>query len=187
MQAYGNDSRLLSHGLKQLHHLFSDELDRDLAQYLLAVISIELKLVRNTQMRQVLQSALQSLDIEMEQLDNAEFSDNFTTIFDDEADDTAEQAAIHHSTNAIAFERRLVSADMLTRFADIYKQTASQIEPRIMIKGNHTHLQNETSANQIRAVLLAALRGAAFFRHYDGKRVDFMLKRSRYLNIIKTF
>lgn len=155
IDAYGSDIAELFHGLTQLERLFNDDLNRDIAQYLLAVVSIELKLVRNPSMRQRLNSELQQIAHRI----------NINT---DEGD-----------------TELLVSRDVIQDFANIYKQTASQTEPRIMIKGNHEHLQNEHSANQIRALLLAALRAAAFFRHYGGKRVDFMMKRKQYLNIIQ--
>lgn len=156
LSAFGGDSNELFHGLTQLERLFGDTLDRDIAQYLLAVVSIELKLVRNPQMRQILNSELQQIAHRLE----------YNT-----ADDVVQE--------------NLTSLETISDFASIYKQTASQTEPRIMIKGNHEHLQNENSANQIRALLLAALRAAAFFRHYGGKRIDFMMKRKQYLEIVK--
>lgn len=156
IEAYGNDTAVLFHGMTQLERLFNDNLNRDIAQYLLAVVTIELKLVRNQQMRQTLNNELQEIARQIELSDTNHNSDS-----------------------------DLTANDTIQSFANIYKQTASQTEPRIMIKGNHEHLQNETSANQIRALLLAALRAAAFFRHYDGKRIDFMMKRKHYLSIIQ--
>lgn len=154
LAAYGGDTANLFHGLTQLERLFNDNLNRDIAQYLLAVVTLELKLVRNSRMRPFLAEKLQHFSEELESLSDTEKK--------------AEQ---------------LILPSTIERFADLYKQTASQTEPRIMIKGNHEHLQNELSANQIRALLLAALRAAAFFRHYDGKRIDFMIKRKQYLTL----
>lgn len=154
LDAYGGDSAEIYHGLTQLEKLFDDNLNRDISQYLLAVITIELKLVRNNQMRQILRDELQKIA-------HLQLSDD------------------KHSIG------QLTTRPVIQNFASIYKQTASQTEPRIMIKGNHEHLQNEISANQIRALLLAALRSAAFFRHYGGKRIDFMMKRKQYLSIVQ--
>lgn len=183
LQAFGNDKSSLTHGISQLKHLFSDQLDRDLVQYLLAVLSIELKLVRSPQMRSILQTELQSLSSEISHPD-ADNNDNFAAMFEDDEEDGDNTEDSRSELTVEQYNDRLLSADSIAKFADIYKQTASQIEPRIMIKGNHQYLQSETSANQIRALLLAALRGAAFFRHYDGRRVDLMFKRSRYVEII---
>lgn len=157
LDAYGGNTAELFHGLTQLERLFNDDLNRDIAQYLLAVVTIELKLVRNPTMRQLLSRELQ-------QIAHRIGSDEQST-----------------------FAEQLISREIISDFATIYKQTASQTEPRIMIKGTHEHLQNENSANQIRASLLAALRAAAFFRHYGGKRLDLMMKRKPYLAIVQQF
>ncbi len=185
-EAYNNDTHALGTGFSQLKKLFSDELDKDLAQYMLAVITLERKLVANPKMRQALQTQLQTLNNELHNAGgnfgyHQIFNDNFDDDFDNFDDDNDNK--IENIENNIA--DLLTSNETVERFAKIYKETASHTEPRIMVKGNHQFLQSETSANQIRALLLAALRGAAFFRHYGGKRVDFMLKRKQYLTIIE--
>lgn len=183
LSAYNNDFTALYNGMSQLKHLLSDKLDRDLAQYLLAVLSLELKLVKNLRMRHTLQRELQDFINESQaaalrnDAESVRFSMDEDNFDDDEQEDDQTQKLNDY----------LVSDDAIARFAEIYKQTASNTEPRIMVKGSHQYLQNETSANQIRALLLAALRGAAFFRHYGGKRIDFMIKRKQYLDIIEQF
>lgn len=179
LAAYDGDCDSLHFGLGQLKRLFSDQLDRDIAQYLLAVVTIERKLVINTQMRHLLQTELQQINYDIRQMpQNDPFADDdFDSVFEDEISDGANE-------NPIDIDGQLLSSEIIARFAAIYKQTASHIEPRIMIKGNHQYLQSETFANQIRALLLGALRGAAFFRHYGGRRMDFMLKRKQYIAII---
>lgn len=169
LDAYGGNTTALRFGITQVKKLLSDDLSRDIAQYLLAVIAIELKLVRNNHMRQLLQSEMQRIAYQHSNQTVAFDNDN-----DDDWDSDDEPAVVH----------TLTDADTIGEFAELYKQTASQIEPRIMIKGNHQYLQQESSANQIRALLLAALRGAAFFRHNGGKRLDLMVKRGRYVEII---
>ncbi len=183
-QAYNNDTHALGTGFSQLKKLFSDELDKDLAQYMLAVITLERKLVANPQMRQALQTQLQTLNNE---LHNAGSNFGYHQVFNDNFDDDfdSDDNEVDSTDSQVSLNELLVSHDTIERFAGIYKETASHTEPRIMVKGNHQFLQSETSANQIRALLLAALRGAAFFRHYGGKRVDFMLKRKQYLTIIE--
>ncbi len=179
--AYNNDTHALGYGFSQLKKLFSDELDKDLAQYLLAVITIERKLVAQSQMRHILQTQLQALKTELQ---NTDGNVGYQQVFDDDFDDDDD---FDNTTDDIQTDIAdlLTTSETIERFADIYKQTASHTEPRIMVRGNHQFLQSETSANQIRALLLAALRGAAFFRHYGGKRVDFMLKRKQYISIIE--
>ncbi len=174
LSAYGGQSRALHYGIKQLKEMFGDNLNRDIAQYLLSVLTIELKLVRSTNMRQLLQAELQRIAA---QIENAS---RFGSLELDEDDDEGENFA-RETTQTSAL---LTSREVIGELAMLYKQTASQTEPRIMIKGNHQFLQQEVSANQIRALLLAALRGAAFFRHYGGKRFDLMMKRHQYVEIL---
>ncbi len=170
LSAYGGQPRALSYGIQQLKEMFGDNLNRDIAQYLLSVLTIELKLVRNTNMRQLLQAELQRIAA---QIDNAS---RFGSL---ELDDDEELPREGIQTTSL-----LTSREVIGELAVLYKQTASQTEPRIMIKGNHQFLQQEISANQIRALLLAALRGAAFFRHNGGKRFDLMMKRHQYIEIL---
>ncbi|MBS9782151.1 MAG: DUF489 family protein [Gammaproteobacteria bacterium] len=189
-EAYNNDTHALGAGFSQLKKLFSDDLDKDLAQYMLAVITLERKLVANPQMRQTLQRQLQEFKNELSnEAGNTSyhqvFDDNFDDDFDDDFGSDLGSVKSENIDNQTSLNEVLTAHDTIERFAKIYKETASHTEPRIMVKGNHQFLQSETSANQIRALLLAALRGAAFFRHYGGKRVDFMLKRKQYLNIIE--
>ncbi len=180
LSAFGGDIYQLQYGIRQLKRLFGDELNRDLAQYLLAVVSIELKLVKNPAMRQILQQSLATLSAEINNFSITE-SENDADSDDERIDDEDVIQSKYKNT-----EEFLVSPEVVAELADTYKQTASQTEPRIMIKGNHQFLQNEQSANQIRALLLGALRAVGFFRHYGGKRMDFMLKRKQYLAICET-
>ncbi|PIE44838.1 MAG: hypothetical protein CSA45_05265 [Gammaproteobacteria bacterium] len=188
LSAYGGDIGALYYGLTQLQHLFSDNLNRDIAQYLLAVVSVELRVVRQQRMRQILQTELQSIASDVlrngahHSADHEAFDDDG---FDDDDVDDKDKAISSREEDNLPLNQRLVTDTTIARFADVYKKTASQTEPRIMIKGHHEYLQNELSANRIRALLLAALRGAAFFRHYGGKRIDFMLKRKQFLAIAK--
>ncbi len=178
LSAFGGDIYQLQYGIRQLKRLFGDELNRDLAQYLLAVVSIELKLVKNPAMRQILQQSLATLSAE---INNFSITESENDADSDSIDDEDVIQSAYKNT-----EEFLVSPEVVAELADTYKQTASQTEPRIMIKGNHQFLQNEQSANQIRALLLGALRAIGFFRHYGGKRMDFMLKRKQYLAICET-
>ncbi len=181
LSAFGGDMYQLQYGIKQLKRLFGDELNRDLAQYLLAVVSIELKLVKNPTMRQILQQSLATLSAELNNFSVASSHSDDSELDDGELGDDEVVNSNYQSA-----EDFLVSSEIIAELATTYKQTASQIEPRIMIKGNHQFLQNEQSANQIRALLLGALRAIGFFRHYGGKRMDFMLKRKQYLAICET-
>ncbi len=170
VDAYGGSVEPLRFGIEQLKKLFNDELDRDISQYLLAVLTIELRLVRSARMRYQLQSGLQRLSAQISPVEQPAVVD------EDDDDDWGVEDILPPMYE--------FSDEALTLFAELYKETASQTEPRIMIKGDQRFLQSELSANQIRALLLAALRSAAFFRHYGGKRFDLMMKRGQYLELL---
>lgn len=65
--------------------------------------------------------------------------------------------------------------------ADLYKQTLSNLSFRIHVTGNPTYLQNNHTANRVRALLLAGIRAAILWRQVGGKRWHFFVSRGRYL------
>ena len=70
--------------------------------------------------------------------------------------------------------------------AGLYKQTLSNLSFRIHVTGNPTHLQNAHTANRVRALLLAGIRGAILWRQVGGKRWHLLINRSRYLKACTT-
>jgi high frequency lysogenization protein len=63
--------------------------------------------------------------------------------------------------------------------ADIYANTISNIGPKIMIKGDQTHLANPKNASKIRALLLAGIRAALLWRQAGGNRWKLLLERGK--------
>lgn len=64
--------------------------------------------------------------------------------------------------------------------AGIYQDTLSTLSYRIQIKGNMQHLQDEHTANCIRALLLCAVRALRLWRLEGGSRLKLILGRGRY-------
>ena len=69
--------------------------------------------------------------------------------------------------------------NVLAGLADTYSQTISTLQPRIMVKGEPTRLQESVVTNQIRALLLAAMRSAVLWRQCGGTRLGLLLGRRR--------
>jgi len=63
--------------------------------------------------------------------------------------------------------------------ADIYAKTISNIGPKIMVRGDQTHLANPKNASKIRALLLAGIRAALLWRQAGGNRWKLLLERGR--------
>jgi len=72
-------------------------------------------------------------------------------------------------------------ANVLASLADTYAQTISTLQPRIMVKGEPTRLTETGVANQIRALLLAAMRSAVLWRQCGGTRLGLLLGGRRKL------
>ena len=64
-----------------------------------------------------------------------------------------------------------------TNVAGIYQDTLSTLSYRIQVKGNALHLQDEPTANRIRALLLCAVRAARFWRMSGGSRFKLLWSR----------
>ena len=69
--------------------------------------------------------------------------------------------------------------NVLAGLADTYAQTISTLQPRIMVKGEPNRLTETGVANQIRALLLAAMRSAVLWRQCGGTRLGLLLGRRK--------
>lgn len=72
--------------------------------------------------------------------------------------------------------------NVLARLADLYKNTISTLTPRIMVQGEHGHLNNPTNADKVRAVLLAGIRAAVLWNQCGGSRWQILFRRSALLD-----
>jgi high frequency lysogenization protein len=61
--------------------------------------------------------------------------------------------------------------------ADLYRQSISNISPRIIVKGKPLFLQNPDTQNRIRALLLAGIRSAVLWRQLGGTRLQLLFSR----------
>ncbi|MFT5014122.1 MAG: high frequency lysogenization protein [Dinoroseobacter sp.] len=73
-----------------------------------------------------------------------------------------------------------VNEEVVTQLAEAYEQIVGQVQPRIKISGNRSHLQNTSNVKRIRALLLSALRSAVLFHQVGGRRWQLLLKRGSY-------
>ncbi|MEY3288466.1 MAG: hypothetical protein RLZZ419_708 [Pseudomonadota bacterium] len=73
----------------------------------------------------------------------------------------------------------LLHENVLANFGDIYQNTISTLQPRIMIHGNEVYLSKPETANKIRACLLAGIRSAILWRQCGGTRWKFLFYRKK--------
>lgn len=94
--------------------------------------------------------------------------------------------AIGAGIERIAEQRNLQSLPasddlVIEQLSVLYEQTAGTLSPRIRILGQQKHLQNTINTTRIRALLLAAIRGAVLWRQLDGRLTQFVLGRGKLL------
>lgn len=71
--------------------------------------------------------------------------------------------------------------NILAHFADLYSETLSKLEPRILVQGDALHLRNPDNQNRIRTLLLAGVRAAMLWRQIGGNRWQILLKNKQIL------
>ncbi len=73
----------------------------------------------------------------------------------------------------------LLHENVLANLGDIYLQTASKLQPRIMVNGVPDYLSRPDVANKIRACLLGGIRSAMLWKQCGGRRWKFLLFRKK--------
>lgn len=72
------------------------------------------------------------------------------------------------------------NSTVISRLAELYTETISTLQPRIIVKGEPTWLQQEAVVEKIRSLLLAGLRAAVLWNQVGGGRLQFLFRRKRY-------
>lgn len=88
------------------------------------------------------------------------------------------RTGIEHAQNQVVhFD--LMHANVLAGLANTYAETASTLSPKIMVNGEPSRLQDTAVANQIRTLLLAAMRSAVLWRQCGGTRLGLLFGRRK--------
>ncbi len=83
-------------------------------------------------------------------------------------------------TQAAKFELSRVSD--ASKIDELYQDTISTINPRIMVKGEQTYLTNSANAGRIRVLLLAGVRAAVLWHQLGGGKWKLMISRKKYMH-----
>ncbi|GAB4261870.1 MAG: high frequency lysogenization protein HflD [Methylomicrobium sp.] len=73
----------------------------------------------------------------------------------------------------------LLHENVLANLGDIYFNTISTLQPRVMINGEQLYLSQPETVNKIRALLLAGIRSAILWRQCGGSRWKFLFFRKK--------
>lgn len=76
--------------------------------------------------------------------------------------------------------------NILGQLADLYSDTISTLQPRIMVQGESVYLQSSDIIHQIRALLLAGIRAARLWRQCGGNRLQLLLGRKSLARICQS-
>jgi high frequency lysogenization protein len=69
--------------------------------------------------------------------------------------------------------------NVLANLGDLYFQTISTLQPRIMVNGDELYLSRSDTVNKIRALLLAGIRATLLWRQCGGARWKFLFYRKK--------
>jgi high frequency lysogenization protein len=73
----------------------------------------------------------------------------------------------------------LLHENVLANLGEIYQNTISTLQPRIMVNGEEAYLSRPDIANKIRACLLAGIRSAILWKQCGGTRWKFLFYRKK--------
>lgn len=75
--------------------------------------------------------------------------------------------------------------NVIANLGGIYSDTLSTFRFRIQVKGDYNYLQQPRIANQIRALLLAAIRSAMLWRQLGGNRWQLIFQRKKIAECVR--
>jgi len=75
--------------------------------------------------------------------------------------------------------------NVIANLADVYAETISTIQPKIMVSGEPSLLTDTNNANKIRALLLALMRSTVMWIQKGGSRWDLILRRNKIIEEAK--
>mgnify|MGYP001176211497 FL=1 len=82
-------------------------------------------------------------------------------------------------------EQEKTTDDIVLEIGQLYKDTFSQLEPRIVISGDNQYLKENLNAARIRTALMAAIRSVYLWKSSKGSDFKFLLFRKRYVRRIR--
>lgn len=72
-------------------------------------------------------------------------------------------------------------SNLTAKIGELYQETISTINPRIMVRGEQIYLSNNDSASKIRMLLLAGIRAAILWQQLGGSKWRLIFARTTYV------
>lgn len=70
--------------------------------------------------------------------------------------------------------------ETVPRLAELYSETLSTLRPRIMVEGSARFLEDSSTVDRIRALLLAAVRATVLWRQLGGSQLRLFFRHRQY-------
>ena len=86
-----------------------------------------------------------------------------------------------------AREFELSQEAVVARIGGLYQERISNLEPRIMVRGDQLHLQNSTNAAKVRSLLLAGIRAAVLWHQLGGSKWRLVMSRRKFVAQARRF
>ncbi|WIO75583.1 high frequency lysogenization protein HflD [Porticoccaceae bacterium LTM1] len=77
-----------------------------------------------------------------------------------------------------------IHENVLANLSELYQNTLSTFRYRIQVNGFAGYLQQTSTANRVRALLLAGVRSAVLWRQLGGSRLQLLFHRKKILGIL---
>lgn len=95
-----------------------------------------------------------------------------------------EQGIVRAQEQSRQFNR--LHENVLANLSDLYQQTISTMEPRIMVSGNALFLQQKTNSDRIRVLLLCGIRCALMWYLFGGRKWHFFFQSGKIVHTART-
>lgn len=86
----------------------------------------------------------------------------------------------------IHFDSNPTHPSVVAKLAEIYVSTLGTFKYRIQVKGDPRHLQQEDTANKVRAIFLAGVRSAMLWRQLGGSRLQLLFGKQAMFKALKS-
>lgn len=81
----------------------------------------------------------------------------------------------------------LGKSSLIARIDGLYQSSISGLQPRIMVRGEQTHLRNNDNAGRIRSMLFAGIRSAVLWHQLGGSKWKLLWRRKAYVDIARQY
>lgn len=78
-----------------------------------------------------------------------------------------------------------LNSTVYAELARIYKDTISDLKPKIIVQGDHGHLSSPVVIDKVRTILFAGVRSAFLWNQLGGRRWHLVLRRKQTLALVE--